>query len=175
MPVCVPQTRVFPAQDVFTPALVATPSQCWQRIIPQLFSRLSHPSTYVQQEVLELLCRLGRDVPHLIVYPAVVGSAGDEDNSTPAVLADASTTTPHARIMQSIIAHSPQLVEQIKDMMYELKRIIVLWEEQWCEALAERRLGIARRIVRLKDEAERVAGNDTLTAAEKHQVCWPSV
>lgn len=42
-------------------------------IIPQLFSRLSHPEAYVRQSVSELLCRVAQDAPHLIVYPAVVG------------------------------------------------------------------------------------------------------
>ena len=42
-------------------------------ITPQLFSRLNHPENYVRQSVSELLCRVGRDAPHLIVYPAVVG------------------------------------------------------------------------------------------------------
>lgn len=42
-------------------------------ITPQLFSRLNHPESYVRQSVSELLCRVGQDAPHLIVYPAVVG------------------------------------------------------------------------------------------------------
>ena len=44
-------------------------------IIPQLFSRLSHPESYVRQSISELLCRIALDTPHLIVYPAVVGSS----------------------------------------------------------------------------------------------------
>ena len=47
-------------------------------IIPQLFSRLSHPETYVRQSVSELLCRVAQDAPHLIVYPAVVGASAHE-------------------------------------------------------------------------------------------------
>ncbi len=42
-------------------------------IIPQLFSRLNHPESYVRRGVAELLCRVAHDAPHLIVYPAVVG------------------------------------------------------------------------------------------------------
>ena len=42
-------------------------------IIPQLFARLNHPEIYVQQSVASLLCRIAKDFPHLIVYPAVVG------------------------------------------------------------------------------------------------------
>lgn len=44
-------------------------------IIPQLFSRLSHPELYVRQSISDLLCRVAHDAPHLIVYPAVVGSS----------------------------------------------------------------------------------------------------
>ena len=44
-------------------------------ITPQLFSRLNHPESYVRQSVSELLCRVAKDAPHLIVYPAVVGSS----------------------------------------------------------------------------------------------------
>ncbi|VVC40721.1 Hypothetical protein CINCED_3A013789 [Cinara cedri] len=51
-----------------------TPTQPWRSIIPQLFSRLSHPEPYVRRTVSELLCRLASDVPHLITFPAVVGS-----------------------------------------------------------------------------------------------------
>ncbi|XP_050541278.1 serine/threonine-protein kinase SMG1 [Daktulosphaira vitifoliae] len=51
-----------------------TPTKPWRSIIPQLFSRLSHPEPYVRRTVSELLCRLAIDVPHLITFPAVVGS-----------------------------------------------------------------------------------------------------
>lgn len=43
-------------------------------IIPQLFSRLNHPEPYVRQSISDLLCRVAQAAPHLIVFPAVVGS-----------------------------------------------------------------------------------------------------
>ncbi|CAF0784356.1 unnamed protein product [Brachionus calyciflorus] len=51
-----------------------TPSEPWKNIIPQLFSRLNHPEVYVRESVSQLLCRIAKDFPHLIIYPAVVGS-----------------------------------------------------------------------------------------------------
>jgi len=48
-------------------------------IIPQLFSRLSHPEPYVRLSVSDLLCRVAHDAPHLIVYPAVVGYSSGKD------------------------------------------------------------------------------------------------
>jgi PI-3-kinase-related kinase SMG-1 len=43
-------------------------------IIPQLFSRLNHPEVYVRQSICNLLCRVAQDSPHLILYPAIVGT-----------------------------------------------------------------------------------------------------
>lgn len=43
-------------------------------IIPQLFSRLNHPEAYIRQSICSLLCRVAQDSPHLILYPAIVGS-----------------------------------------------------------------------------------------------------
>lgn len=51
-----------------------TPSGKWRDIIPQLFSRLNHPVRMVRNRISELLCRIAEDYPHLIIYPAVVGS-----------------------------------------------------------------------------------------------------
>ena len=54
--------------------LAQTPTQPWKDIIPQLFCRLNHTEAYVRQSISELLCRIARDLPHLIIYPAVVGT-----------------------------------------------------------------------------------------------------
>ena len=51
-----------------------TPTQPWKNIIPQLFCRLNHTEPYVRKSISELLCRIAKDLPHLIIYPAVVGS-----------------------------------------------------------------------------------------------------
>ncbi len=55
------------------PGLRQTPTQPWKDIIPQLFCRLNHPEPYVRQAVSDLLCRVAKDLPHLIIFPAVVG------------------------------------------------------------------------------------------------------
>ena len=60
-------------RDVLETGLASTPTEPWKVIIPQLFSRLSHPEAYVRQSVGSLLCRVAEGAPHLIVYPAVVG------------------------------------------------------------------------------------------------------
>ena len=60
-------------RGVLEDGLANTPTTPWKGIIPQLFSRLNHPESYVRQSVSDLLCRVAQDAPHLIVYSAVVG------------------------------------------------------------------------------------------------------
>ena len=61
-------------KDELQRGLLETPTEPWKDIIPQLFCRLNHPEAYVRQSISDLLCRIAKDLPHLIVYPAVVGS-----------------------------------------------------------------------------------------------------
>jgi PI-3-kinase-related kinase SMG-1 len=61
-------------QNTLEEGLQATPTQPWKVIIPQLFSRLNHPESYVRHRVSDLLCRIAEDAPHLITFPAVVGA-----------------------------------------------------------------------------------------------------
>jgi serine/threonine-protein kinase SMG1 len=66
-------------KDELEKGLSKTPVRPWRNIIPQLFCRLNHPETYVRQSIINLLHRVSSDYPHLIIYPAVVGS---EDGPT---------------------------------------------------------------------------------------------
>ena len=54
-------------------------------IIPQLFSRLNHPENNVRQSVSDLLCRVGHDSPHFIIYPAIVGASRKAEKKTESV------------------------------------------------------------------------------------------
>uniref|UniRef100_T1KSW0 non-specific serine/threonine protein kinase n=2 Tax=Tetranychus urticae TaxID=32264 RepID=T1KSW0_TETUR len=61
-------------REILETGLSSTPTGPWKSIILQLFARLGHPEPYVRQSISELLCRIGEDSPHLIVFPAVAGS-----------------------------------------------------------------------------------------------------
>lgn len=61
-------------QNVLETGLATTPTAPWKEIIPQLFSRLSHPEAYVRTRVSELLCRIADNSPYLITFPSVVGA-----------------------------------------------------------------------------------------------------
>lgn len=62
-------------RDVLEVGLANTPTAPWKGIIPQLFARLNHPESYVRRSISDLLCRVTAAAPHLIVFPAVVGSS----------------------------------------------------------------------------------------------------
>ncbi|XP_014248245.1 serine/threonine-protein kinase SMG1 isoform X2 [Cimex lectularius] len=64
-------------QRVVENGLSTTPTAPWIAIVPQLFSRLNHPEPYVRKRVSELLIRIGNDSPHLITFPAIVGSGSN--------------------------------------------------------------------------------------------------
>lgn len=69
----------FPQQvrSVFENDLVRVPTIAWKRVTPQLFSRLNHPDSVVRENVTNLLVRLAKDFPQLILYSVVV-SVTDE-------------------------------------------------------------------------------------------------
>ena len=67
-------------QECLQKGLESTPSDKWRAIIPQLFSRLNHPVLIVRNRISELICRIASDYPHLIIYPAVVGSVSMDDS-----------------------------------------------------------------------------------------------
>lgn len=67
-------------KDILEEGLKSTPIDPWKTIILQLFARLGHPQSYVRQIISDLLCRIGKESPHLIIFPAVASSVLNENN-----------------------------------------------------------------------------------------------
>ncbi|KAF6202801.1 hypothetical protein GE061_003204 [Apolygus lucorum] len=61
-------------QETVDADLAETPVHPWVPIVPQLLARLNHADPYVRKKVEELLVKIGLEAPHLILFPAVVGS-----------------------------------------------------------------------------------------------------
>ena len=68
-------------REVLEDGLSKTPTGPWKNIILQLFARLGHPEPYVRQRISDLLCRIGLESPHLILFPAVAGSLTNSSDS----------------------------------------------------------------------------------------------
>lgn len=69
----------YPQQlrTIFENSLVNMPTVAWKRLIPQLFSRLNHPDGIVRDYVTNLLVRVAKDFPQLILYSVIVGITDD--------------------------------------------------------------------------------------------------
>ncbi|CAF1623180.1 unnamed protein product, partial [Rotaria magnacalcarata] len=69
----------YPQQlrTIFETNLLNLPTIAWKHLIPQLFSRLNHPSSFVRDYVTNLLIGIAKDFPQLILYSVVVGITDD--------------------------------------------------------------------------------------------------
>ncbi|XP_029946461.1 serine/threonine-protein kinase SMG1 isoform X1 [Salarias fasciatus] len=194
--------------------LASTPTAPWRGIIPQLFSRLNHPEAYIRQSICSLLCRVAQDSPHLILYPAIVGSislGGEAQNAggklpsaLPSFLGsmqgeelggeeeeeeeerleggeeggpDELTTCSsqdqammqdcYSKIVDKLSGANPTMVLQVQQLVGELRRVTLLWDELWLGVLQQQHMHVLRRIQQLEDEVKRVQNNNTLRRDEK--------
>ncbi|CAK4651873.1 unnamed protein product [Aphanomyces euteiches] len=100
-----------------------SPLQPWERVVPQLLSRLAHPDPIASSRV---------------------------EKST--------------KLTEAL---SPQLVSQVRQLVSELRRIAVLWDESWLTLLSKLSSDVARRSNTLEKEATRVEKNTSLSLSEK--------
>ncbi|KAK3583612.1 hypothetical protein CHS0354_039435 [Potamilus streckersoni] len=192
-------------RNVLEHGLAVTPTAPWKGIIPQLFSRLSHPEFYVRQSISDLLCRVAEDAPHLIVYPAVVGMSttkidskdqeqsgmlnnylvdsstyvdgeeGDDppsqeeeeegnimDESSQRMLQNCLTV-----IVETLANNNPRMISDVKQLIQELRRITLLWDELWLGTLNQQHQDVMRRISQLENEIKKVNNNISLSKEEK--------
>ncbi|KAM7372511.1 hypothetical protein PAMP_009675 [Pampus punctatissimus] len=191
--------------------LASTPTAPWRGIIPQLFSRLNHPEAYIRQSICSLLCRVAQDSPHLILYPAIVGSlslggeaqnagnklpsalptflgrmqgdglGGDEEEQPESSgqegaseeLATCSSQDQammqdcYSKIVEKLSLANPTMVLQVQQLVGELRRVTLLWDELWLGVLQQQHMHVLRRIQQLEDEVKRVQNNNTLRRDEK--------
>uniref|UniRef100_A0A8C4EIJ3 non-specific serine/threonine protein kinase n=1 Tax=Dicentrarchus labrax TaxID=13489 RepID=A0A8C4EIJ3_DICLA len=192
--------------------LASTPTAPWRGIIPQLFSRLNHPEAYIRQSICSLLCRVAQDSPHLILYPAIVGSLslGGEAQNAGSKLPSALPTflgsmqeeglggegeeqpesggqegsgeqlatfcssqdqammqDCYSKIVEKLSFANPTMVLQVQQLVGELRRVTLLWDELWLGVLQQQHMHVLRRIQQLEDEVKRVQNNNTLRRDEK--------
>jgi hypothetical protein len=70
-----------------------------------------------------------------------------------------------SQILASLTHHSPDLVQQVQGLVSELEKIAVLWDEDWSSLLSQLGSDVAARFRTLKDEALRLKGGSSITAA----------
>lgn len=185
-------------QTVLESGLANTPTQPWKVIIPQLFSRLNHPETYVRKCVSDLLCRLAEDTPHLITFPAVVGAVENEQNDLSELniarnynfsndaesqdngidLEDAASdkvvnnelNSCFLDMVETLAKQAPKTIQQVKLLVKELQRINLLWDELCLGTLVQHHSDFSKRLSQLEAEIVKVKNNENLSAEDKEKL-----
>ncbi|OQS05072.1 phosphatidylinositol kinase, partial [Thraustotheca clavata] len=134
-------------QSVLDAGIASSPIQSWERIVPQLLSRLAHPDPNVSSRVKSILVRLAEQSSELMVYPAVVES-----------------------LQTSLSMLSTDLVTQVTRVVKELRRIAFLWEDAWVALLSKLNTDVNRRGHTLEKESLRVEKNASLSPYDKLQL-----
>ncbi|XP_058063844.1 serine/threonine-protein kinase Smg1 [Anopheles bellator] len=165
-------------KEVLEEGLAMTPSEPWRVIAPQLFSRLAHHEPYVRKRVSELLCRVAKDAPHLIIFPAVVGSVREDNQVVSLLLDDVDELTgdrPQSvaptdsgtgstgslafcfnALLDILSREVPDTVRQVQTLVYELRRISLLWEELWLVSLEQIYVEYTKRLAAFESECQRL-------------------
>lgn len=163
-------------------------------IIPQLFSRLNHHEPYVRKRVSELLCRVARDSPNLIIFPAVVGAAQehgmdnidvslvastvecDEDDDENGKDFNHSKSKPNSALtacfnslLDTLSKQASEPVRQVQLLVRELKRVTLLREELWLFTLSQVYSEYVKRLTAFENDVKKALGIGTTdpTAANK--------
>lgn len=153
-----------------------------------MFSRLNHHEPYVRKRVSELLCRVARDAPNLIIFPAVVGAqehsvdnitdvslvsnCDDDDDRT----ADTNRTSSNSALtacfhslLDTLSKQAAEPVRQVQLLVSELKRITLLWEERWLFTLGQVYSEYVKRLTVFENDVKKALGIGAQESAAVHR------
>lgn len=146
----------------FEMGMDATPIGPWKHIVPQLFARLNHPDPFVQRQVLSVILRIAKEAPHAVLYSTVSEWALNRGNSSE------SFKQGIARIISQLSQQDDGvMVQKVKKLVEELKKITVLPEERWFNHLGHIQGDVDRRLAKLKKEAARITSRTTLSLTQQ--------
>ncbi|UXI19497.1 zinc finger CCCH domain-containing protein 18 [Sarcoptes scabiei] len=174
-------------REILESGLRETPSKPWKNITLQLFSRLNHHELYVRQSISELLCRIGSDSPHLVIFPAITGllddqiksknydytstkeeeEYDDDDDECCDSIEQSLVKNCYASLLETLSQQDPNLISQTKLFVHELRRITVLWDELWIGILQHSLNEVKKQVEALEKEIETTKNNANLYENEK--------
>lgn len=99
----------------------------WLQVIPQLIARIYSNHSHVRTLLQQLLSDVGKEHPQALVYSLTVASKSQNIERQNAANA----------IMEKMMIHSANLVNQALLVSQELIRVAILWHEMWHEGLEE--------------------------------------
>ncbi|KAG0244135.1 Serine/threonine-protein kinase smg1 [Mortierella sp. GBA43] len=134
----------------------------WANIIPQLFARLDHPEDGVRTLISNLLCKIGKEHPQLIVFHCTVGV--NSVHNSPC----------QRRLLRSIgefLNNSHQeLVSQVQHLIRELERVTVLWEEVWHKRIMSSLPELKNTLQELTEQYQNLDAISGLGTEDRHAV-----
>lgn len=172
-------------REILESGLKETPTKPWKNITLQLFSRLNHHELYVRQSISELLCRIGSDSPHLVIFPAVTGllddqikskefdytstknDDDDDDDENNQFIEQSLVRNCYASLLDTLSQRDPNLISQTKLLVHELRRITVLWDELWIGILEHSLNEMKKQVLALEKEIEKTTKNVNFYETEK--------
>jgi len=101
--------------------------ECWLGVLPQLLARIHIQSPSIRSSLHNLLTRLGAKHPQALMYPLSVLLKSPVVERKQAA----------ENLMNTLKAHSNDLVEQSLMVSSELIRVAILWLEMWHEGLED--------------------------------------
>ncbi|XP_054720357.1 serine/threonine-protein kinase mTOR-like [Uloborus diversus] len=110
-----------------TEGLKTVSIETWLQVIPQLIARIDTPRQHVGEVIHQLLVEIGKQHPQALIYPLTVAAKSNVPSRNNAA----------NKVLDSMMKHSGNLVEQAKMVSEELIRVAILWHELWHEGLEE--------------------------------------
>ncbi|KAG2186028.1 hypothetical protein INT43_002466 [Umbelopsis isabellina] len=136
-------------QDQFQDLIAQDVIASWKLVIPQLFSRLNQPASYARDVIWEILAKIARESPKNIMYELIVGCNSPKTSPETKQLL-------HQMASQLTPVNSSIMIS-IKNMIEEMEKITVLWEEKWVNKIAMLQFDATERLQRFERELSRVA------------------
>ncbi|KAF1314231.1 Phosphatidylinositol kinase, partial [Globisporangium splendens] len=101
--------------------------ETWLIVIPQLIARIHTPCVQIQVQLRKLLCAVGSQHPHALIYPLSVALKSPLKVRQQAA----------QEIMKKMCENYEDLVGEALMVSHELIRVAILWNEMWHEGLEE--------------------------------------
>lgn len=101
--------------------------ETWLIVIPQLIARIHTPYAQIQTQLRRLLCAVGSQHPHALIYPLSVALKSPLKVRQQAA----------QEIMKKMCEKYEDLVSEALMVSHELIRVAILWHEMWHEGLEE--------------------------------------
>ena len=140
-----------------------TPSNAWSQLIPQLFSRLGHSHPQTRQEIENLVIRVAHFHPSDVMFPVLSGlsSTSSKNINTSNQSGDAKNETLRIALSRTLAKLKEDkklciVLNQVSEMMDELSRISILWEDLWIQHIEEIERMMPSRVRFLEQEIKLV-------------------